>query len=156
MKQQRIKVLEWVRNSCPILPVLILLYSIPIQHQWWRLSCGFTETIELPLGEDKGGCWPKMMRPAREKFWVQWRSFPARGYLIQGVETKIAGSIDRYAAETLLQMLLCRFLKNVCQIWIQFKKMEIFIIRMTHVNPTFFETLGILKCKKCAQNFFEM
>ena len=36
--------------------------------------------------------------------------------------------------------------------------MEIFIIRSTHVKPSFFETLGVLKCKKkkCAQNFFEM
>ena len=34
--------------------------------------------------------------------------------------------------------------------------MEIFIIRSTHVKTTFFETLGVLKCKKkCAQNFFE-
>ena len=35
------------------------------------------------------------------------------------------------------------------------QKMEIFIIRGTHIKPTFFETLGILKCKKkvCAKFF---
>ena len=53
---------------------------------------------------------------------------------------------------------ICRFLKNVCQIWGLNQKMEIFIIRRTHLKPTFFETLVILKCKKkvCAKFFWNV
>ena len=51
--------------------------------------------------------------------------------------------------------LVCRFLKKLCQIWGLNQKMEIFIIRSTHVKPKFFKTLGILKCKKkCEHKIF--
>ena len=47
-----------------------------------------------------------------------------------------------------LHSYICRFLKKLCQISDLNQKMKIFRIRSTHVKPTFFETLGILKCKK--------